>query len=162
MKFNDLPHNTFSNDTPLGDDVCNDSISVECPPPVDACSQRAAKRDNAHQRHTTSVQSSSSAESSFFPSPSCIRTRLATQEASYSRNIVHILCPVVVVASSPPSEPKLAVLQRFNSTCCQSCAQPAHLRYAVLGLLSFSAERPSPSSQSSQPPGIARLDFPLP
>ena len=34
--------------TPLfADDVCNDSISVECPPPVDARSQRAMKRDNA-------------------------------------------------------------------------------------------------------------------
>ena len=66
MRFNELPQNTFSINTPLGDDVCNDSISVECPPPVDACSQRATKRDNAHQRHTRSVQWSSCAEGSFF------------------------------------------------------------------------------------------------
>ena len=66
MRFNELPQNTFSNNTPLGDDVCNDSISVECPPPVDACSQRATKRDNAHQRHTRSVQPSSCADGGFF------------------------------------------------------------------------------------------------
>ena len=55
--------------------------------------------------------------------------------ASYSRGIFRNLCPVVVVASSPPSEPQLAALHRFNSTCCQSHAQPAHLKYAVLGPL---------------------------
>ena len=66
MRFNELPQNTFSHNTPLGGDVCNDSISVECPPPVDACSQRATKRDNAHQRHTRSVQSSSCAGGGFF------------------------------------------------------------------------------------------------
>ena len=51
---------------PLGDEVCNGSISVECPPTVDACSQSATKRDNAHQRHTRSVKSSSRAEGDFF------------------------------------------------------------------------------------------------
>ena len=66
MRPNELPQNTLSINTPLGDDVCNDSISVECPPPVDACSQRATKRDSAHQRHTRSVQSSSCAEGGFF------------------------------------------------------------------------------------------------
>ena len=66
MRFNELPQNTFPTNTPLGDDVCKDSISVESPPPVDACSQRATKRDNAHQRHTRSVQSSSCAEGGFF------------------------------------------------------------------------------------------------
>ena len=78
--------------------------------------------------------------------------------ALYSRGTVRILCPVVVVAFSPPSEPQLAALQRFNSTCCQSHAHPAHLRYAVLPL---SSKRPSPSSRRSLPPGFARLDIPL-
>ena len=85
-----------SKDTPLGDDVCNDSISVECPPPVDACSHRVPKRDNAHQRHTTSVQSSSCAEGSFFSSPICIRTRLETQarrtpEISFTSSVQSLL-----------------------------------------------------------------------
>ena len=79
---------------------------------VDACSQRATKRANAHQRHTRSVQSSSCAEGGFFQSPICIRTRLANPSASYSGSITHILCPAVVVASSPPSEPQLAGHQR--------------------------------------------------
>ena len=39
---------------------------------VDASSQRASKRVNAHQRHTRSVQSSSCAEGGFFSSPICI------------------------------------------------------------------------------------------
>ena len=53
--------------------------------------------------------------------------------ASFTRGMVRILCPVVVVASSPPSEQQLAALQRFNSTCCQRHGKPAHLSYAVLG-----------------------------
>ena len=47
MRLNELPRNTFSVNTLLGDDVCNNSISVESPPPVDACSQLATKRDSA-------------------------------------------------------------------------------------------------------------------
>ena len=31
MRINELPQNTFSNNPPLGDDVCNESISVESP-----------------------------------------------------------------------------------------------------------------------------------
>ena len=66
MRPNEWPQNTFSNNNPLRDDVCKDSILVECPPTADAYSQRATKRDNAHQRHTRSVQSSSCAERGFF------------------------------------------------------------------------------------------------
>ena len=77
--------------------------------------------------------------------------------ASYSRDIVRILCPVVVVASSPPSEPQLAALQRLNSTCCKSHTQPALLKYADLG--------PSrPDDQLSTLDSYlesARLDIPL-
>ena len=35
------------------------SVSAECPHTVDAHSRRATNQDNAHQRHTRSVQSSS-------------------------------------------------------------------------------------------------------
>ena len=124
---------------------------------VDACSQRATKRANAHQRHTRSVQSSSCAEGGFFQSPICIRTRLANPSASYSGSITHILCPAVVVASSPPSEPQLAGHQRQfdvspdwrpSSAIEACCPRP------------FSAKRPSPSSASSHPPGSAWLSVP--
>ena len=60
MRSHELPQNTFSINTR------NDSISVECLPPVDACSWRATKRGNAHQRHMRSVQSSSCADGGFF------------------------------------------------------------------------------------------------
>ena len=54
MRFNEFSHDTFSDNTPLGDDVCDDSNSVECLPPVDACSKRASKRAYAYalQRFT--------------------------------------------------------------------------------------------------------------
>ena len=84
MRPREFPQNTFSNSTTLGNNVCNDSISVECPPPVQP------------------------------------------------RGTVHVLCPIVVVASSPTSKLQLAALQRFKSTCCQSHAQPPHLRNADL------------------------------
>ena len=86
---------------PLRDDVCNDAISMECPPPVDACSQRATRRDNAHQRHPRSVQSSRralNAASSHKPNQDPYTA--CNPSASYSRGVVCILCPVVVVA--PP------------------------------------------------------------
>ena len=75
IRFNESPQSAFSNNTPLGDDVCNNSISVECPPPVDACSQRATKRDNAHQRHTRSVQSSSCTEGGYFTQAKSVSVR---------------------------------------------------------------------------------------
>ena len=92
MRPNELPQNTFPSTTPL-----NDSISVERPPTVDACSQRATKRDNAHQRHTRSVQSSSCAEGGFF-----------SQAQSVS---VHGLQPKRVVLQRSCSHP-------LSSRCC--------------------------------------------
>ena len=75
---------------------------------VDARYQRATNRDNAHQRHTRSIKSSSCAESSLFSSPICLCTQIAT----HARRT-----PAVVVASSPPSKLELAAHQRFSSTC---------------------------------------------
>ena len=79
--------------------------------------------------------------------------------ASYSRCIVRILCPVVVVASSPTFEPQLASLQRLKSTCCQSHDQPASAFEVCSWHLT--AKRTSPSSRRSLSPGSARLDIPL-
>ena len=124
---------------------------------VDACSQRATKRANAHQRHTRSVQSSSCAEGGFFPSPICIQTRLATQARR---------APEVLFASSvrpllqhPLSHTKcnsLVISVQFDvssdwrpSTATEACC-PRPL----------SAKRPSPSSASSHPHGSARLSVP--
>ena len=119
---------------------------------VDACSQRATKRANAHQCHTRSVRSSSCAEGGFFPSPICISTRLATQ-ARRTPEVSHPLsgrCCRILSAIRPAT----LWLSAFNSTCHQTGAQPVQLRHAVLGL---SAKRPSPSSASSHPPGSAWL-----
>ena len=81
-------------------------------------------RDQSSRRRA--LKAATSHKPNLYPYAAC------NPSALYSRGIVRIICPVVVVASIPPSEPQLAALQRFNSTCCQSHAQPAHLRYAVL------------------------------
>ena len=92
MRLKVLPQNTFSNNTPLGDDVCNDSISVECHPTVDACSQRATKRDNAHQLHTRSIQSSSCAEGGFFTEAQSVSVHgLQPKRAELQRHRSHPL-----------------------------------------------------------------------
>ena len=124
---------------------------------VDACSQRATKRANAHQRHTRSVQSSSCAGGGFFPSPICIRTRLETQGVALRRYHSHPLsgrllqhplrhpnCNSLVISVqfdvSPDWRPSSAI-----KAC---CPRP------------LSGKRPSPSSESSHPPGSAWLSVP--
>ena len=59
MRPNELPQNPISVNTPLGDDDCNVFRLSGKSLTVDAQSQRATNQDNAHQRHTRSVQSSS-------------------------------------------------------------------------------------------------------
>ena len=131
-RLNELPQNTFSNNTTLGDDVCNDSISVECPPTVDACSQRASTRDNMLTSVTRDRSSRRRALKAASRTPNHYPYTACNPGASDCGGIVRISCPVIVVASSPTFDPQLAALQRFKSTCCQSHAQPAHLRYADL------------------------------
>ena len=121
---------------------------------VDACSQRATKRANAHQRHTRSVQSSSCAEGGFFPSPICIRTRLATQarhtpEVSFTSSVRPLLshplrhpnCNSLVISVQFDVSPDWRPCNAFEACCSRL----------------LSAKRPSPSSESSHPPGSAWL-----
>ena len=125
----------------------------------------AQRNETMLTSHARSVQSSSCAEGSFFARPICIRTRLATQarctpEVSFTSSVQSLL-------SHPLRHPnRISLLfQRFNSTCCQSRTQPAHLMYAVLqprypnrihhrGCLAFSGRRDGvpPSSGASQSP----------
>ena len=118
---------------PLGDDVRNDSFSVECP---DAQRNEpmltSVTRDQSSRRRA--LKAASSLKPNQYPYTAC------NPSASYSRGIVRILCPVVVVASSPPSEPQLAALQRFNSTCCQS--QRSTREFEVWCSRPLSAKRP--------------------
>ena len=84
---------------------------------VNACSQRATKRVNAHQRHTRSVQSSSCAEVGFFSSSICI---------------VHGLQPKLIVLSRCCSIlSAIRIATRRNSTCHQIEAYLVQLRHAV-------------------------------
>ena len=56
MRPNELPQNPISIN-PLSEMMTATlSVSAECPLPVDAHSRRATNQDNAHQRHTSSVQ----------------------------------------------------------------------------------------------------------
>ena len=124
MRFSELPQNVFQQHT-LGDDRLQ---------PVDACSQRATKRDNAHQRHTRSVQSSSCAESGS-----------SSQAQPVS---VHGLRPKRVVLQKYCSHP---LSNRCSEPRCSSAFQ-----FDVL------PEPPSTNgSRRSLPPGFARLDIPL-
>ena len=117
---------------------------------VDACSQRATKRDNAHQRHTRSVQSSSCAEGSFFSS-----------QAQFVS--VHDLQPKRVVLQRYRSHPltsrccsilsAIRTATRCNSTCHQIDAYPVQLRHAV--------HRPSgPNDHHRAPRARIHLDPP--
>ena len=119
VRLNELPQNTYSINTPLGDDVCND------------CAQRNETMLTSVTRDPSSRRRPQKAASSHEPNP--YPYTACKPSALCSRGVVRILCPVVDVASSPPSVPQLPALQRFNSTCCQSHAPPAHLRYADPG-----------------------------
>ena len=151
--------NTFSTNTLFGDDVRNDSISVECPPPVDACSQRATKRDNAHQRHTRSVQSSLCAEggiSSQIQSVSVrgLQPKRAVLQRCCSRPLSSRCCSIlsaIRTATRCSSAFQFDVLPEPRSTSAFEvcCSRP------------LSAKRPSPRSRRSFPPGSARPDIPF-
>ena len=76
------------------------------PPPLPLI-PGATNEDDAHQRHTRSVQSSSCAECGFYSSlMHGLQTKLTVL-----RGILRVLCPAVVVASCPPSELQLADYQ---------------------------------------------------
>ena len=155
MSLNELPQNTLSINTPLGDDVCKDSISMECPPPVDACSQRATKRHNAHQRHTRSLHSSSCAESCFFSKAQSVSVHgLQPKHVVLQKCSAHPLssrCCSILSATRCSSAFQFDVLPEPRSTSAFEvcCSRP------------LSAKRSSPSSRRSLPPGSAKIDIPL-
>ena len=82
-------------------------------------------RDQSSRR--LALKAASSHKPKQYPYTAC------NPSALFSRGFVRILCPVVVVASSPSSEPQLAAHSCFESAGCQNHAQPARLRYADLG-----------------------------
>ena len=88
---------------------------------VDARSQRATNRDNAHQRHTRSVQSSSCAEGSFFSSPICLHGLQPTRV---------VLRPLLSHPLRLPNCNSLLISASVRRVH-QIDAHPMHLRYAV-------------------------------
>ena len=90
MRPNELPQNPISINTLSEMMTATSSVSAERPLTVDVCLRCATNQDNAHQRHTRSVQSSSTGGS--FSQALNSKTQRTSE-----------LYLVIIVASSPSS-----------------------------------------------------------
>ena len=152
---NNISTHFAPDEIPLGNDVCIDSISAECPrPTLVPSTQRnettltSVTRDQSSRRRALKATSSQS--------PISVRTRLATK-ARRTPEVLFLSCPVVVVASSFAIRTATRCSSAFQFDLSPEPLSTSAFEVCCSRLLS--AKRPSLSSRRSLPPGSARLDI---